>query len=92
MKDFTVFMGIIARHKPATPLPWTEATEWDDDADSMDSEKDFQYILHAANAYPKLEGFVRCVAELDEYEIHTAELLHGATVRARELLKELGEL
>ena len=38
------------KHKPATPLPWTSGAI---------GRNDHPYMLHAANAYPRLVEFVR---------------------------------
>ena len=60
-------------HKPNTPLPWDEKTifAWD-----------IEYLIHAANAYPKLVKFTQeCVARAD----------NPFSQDAKELLKEIDE-
>lgn len=73
--------------KPKTPLPWTEIPEHDSgDMTGISYEmhdQDFEYILHACNAYPKLIAELKLAISLgsDGYPYHDVD----------ELLKELGE-
>lgn len=98
------------KNAPATPLPWSMRTEGGDTyIDSKDAHRtvacdmqyypwietaDMPYIVHAANAYPRL------VAALREYVDVVASVNHpntfNVTVKdeghhARDLLIELGE-
>lgn len=70
--------------EPKTPLPWTEIPEHDSgDMTGISYEihdQDFEYIVHACNAYPKLMAFVN-----GGYTVWDEDT-------ANELLKELGEL
>lgn len=68
--------------KPATPLPWSYVVP----GDGWD-KPDADYVLHAANAYPRLVEWVKRMAE-DLEEGHWQE-----SKRAMQgLLRELGEL
>jgi hypothetical protein len=86
----------VTKHTPATPLPWThQATrkpmmplvaangEWiSSPYNRVGDIEDFEYIAHAANAYPKLVEALREVIA-GRYEADAS--------RARALLRELGE-
>jgi hypothetical protein len=79
--------------KPATPLPWDRAPVYPDvyygdpyvDMDDADAV----YIVHAANAYPKLVAALRKYVESLEHPLHRL-VLDGSEGRA--LLRELGEV
>src|SRR3990167_7045065 len=102
----------MTKHAPATPLPWTYTTL---DAESWigsDTEvgglvcpvanhpADSEYLIHAANAYPKLVDTLRYLAA--QVEDHAASVapyqvpqpsmqLQQGRVMAQGPLRELGE-
>lgn len=67
-----------AKHKPATPLPWTSPAI---------GRNDHPYMLHAANAYPKLVEALRQVLLFLPRDDATL----GQYRNAAALLRELGE-
>ena len=88
-----------ANHKPATPLPWTTADGYIKGANGDTSfgsdlyypwptEADMPYIVHAANAYPRLVAALKAMTKPDE---HGVEFCSPKVTAARALLRELGE-
>jgi hypothetical protein len=109
----------VTKHTPATPLPWThQATrkpmmplvaangEWiSSPYNRVGDIEDFEYIAHAANAYPKLVAALRTltalcdnvpVFQLDDGKasvkaVRLAGKFTDAHRVAAALLRELGE-
>lgn len=83
------------KHQPATPLPFSTK---DDDiiygADGSDagapevSDQNLAYVIHAANAYPKL---VEALRKLVRQAMPDPDKATGAHIAAASLLGDLGE-
>ncbi len=68
--------------KPETPLPWEylpEIPDSDRHAHGTWHDADYNYVIHACNAYPKLVEFVKGA-------------IWGSTEGGVTILKDLGEL
>ena len=89
-----------AKHSPATSLPWDGPVNYGvskfevqgphSRLATVDKLPDAAYIVHAANAYPKLVEALRGIVE--QVECMNAQGAFGADYdTARALLRELGE-
>ena len=83
--------GAVSVHQPDRPLPWAELKRTAklvmiNGAETIDphSIADEAYLLHAADAYPRLVAALKDVLSTDESGSHE--------VAAMSLLNELGEL
>ena len=87
------------KHTPATPLPWIADTHRINDCngqniaradnqfgDNIDHVQDAAYIVHAANAYPRLVEALRLCLATDGHGLSTK-----GELPARALLREFGE-
>jgi hypothetical protein len=95
----------MTKHTPATPLPWThQATrkpmmplvaangEWiSSPYNRVGDIEDFEYIAHAANAYPKLVEALRVIAETPRSAPSVPQDIVRVRRIAAALLRELGE-
>ena len=68
-----------AKHSPATSLPWPGLIP-----EPNFARQDAAYIVHAANAYPKLVKYIKQLTDPDCFKDVAEE-------EARALLRELGE-
>lgn len=76
--------------KPTTPLPWKQA----DGHFQHVTGEDLAYIIHAANAYPRLiaalREYVEVVSSVNDPNDFSAKVKDDG-YHARDLLIELGE-
>lgn len=71
---------------PKTPLPWSDVPWTDEEEENLIDEKDVAFLVHAANAYPKLVEYAKLgVSEL------TSERAEQLIFEVEEFLKEIGE-
>ncbi len=87
----------MAKHQPATPLPWVAEGHHVTNADPNTTmyivvkraspRENAAYLAHAANAYPRLVESLAAIAGQEGPGTYTPE---GSAARA--LLNELGEL
>ena len=101
----------MSTHKPATPLPWysrrsqvwthIKGPMWQYIAEHVRATEDGVYLVHTANAYPRLVEALRCALQWDAmlYERfgdrYPLDMRPAPNVRAgdaRTILRELGEL
>jgi hypothetical protein len=93
-----------AKHSPATSLPWAEPVNYgaskfeiqgqNSRLATIDKLPDAAYIVHAANAYPKLVEALRETLRDRLTQANLHQLPPGIRARleaARALLRELGE-
>ena len=63
------------------------------DSMSLDPAQDAAYIVHAANAYPVLVAALQALVKAEEaYGDETNVAVNHEWLRAREVLRDLGEL
>lgn len=75
------------KHQPTTPLPWIGRPC---DAEGNSSDGDLEYLLHAANAYPRLVEALKELAFRASEEL--ADPQDVAEIGAANLLlRDLGE-
>lgn len=77
--------------KPKTPLPWEDTPDFpgpDSHSTYEWHSEDYDYVIHACNAYPKLVDFISLLAE-DPFDNDCGWRIKQY---AQEILKELGEL
>lgn len=89
------------KNKPATPLPWTSNPDSQNIYSANDRKgaiamaintHDAAYMLHAANAYPKLVAALLALTETGHTPEDRDEYLRKAHTAADDLLSELGEV
>ncbi|MHB8413880.1 MAG: hypothetical protein ACYDB1_00600 [Acidiferrobacteraceae bacterium] len=76
------------KHIPGTPLPWKPL----DILEPLEAAQNAHYMIHAANAYPKLvETLKELMLRCDGEEGVRADDSNIQTTAAAALLEELGE-